>query len=190
MTLKHPIFIFAISLFFLSCTDESIDKKLGFNCGKTIDFTNLKSTDDAKNKFSIAIPTNWKKELFVDVAESRLYCADTTKELNNTYIFDLAHYEGNLVLDSAFVKKAKQEILSFSTSKILKTNHLKFQKKTAYSILSSTKNLGFDSQHLLVYVLSNKNSYYVFKADVYGLENVDERFCEALQLFNNVIFKE
>jgi len=168
-----------------SCTNNTIASTLGYSCVSEKGFTNLKSLTDVKNNFEIKIPEHWKKEFFVDNSESRLYCADTTKELNSTYIFDLGHYSGKLKIDTAFIKKAKKAISKNGSELILKSKKITFQNKPGYCFVSKSTSEKFEYQTLHAYISNKNNTYYLLKIDVYGTTHIEERFCEALSLFKN-----
>ncbi len=158
-----------------------------FDCNANTSHYSKTLIKDPKKTFEIEIPTNWKREFFIDNGESRLYCADTTKELTKTYILDLGYYEGNIELTDVFVEKIKNRILQSSDAKILKTSKFKSHNKEGIAILYNSSFLNFKSKTLQAYLKNNNESHYLLKIDTYGEEITDRRICEALSLFENAL---
>ncbi len=181
----YAIAFVAFALFLTSCGKDTIAKSLGYICDNKNELKNLKTLTDVRNNFKIDIPENWKREFFVDNYESRLYCADTTKELNSTYTFDLGHYSGKLTIDEAFIKKAKGIATKNKSAEILNSKIITLNGKPGYCIVTKSTNASFAYQTLQAYFKNKNDSYYFFKLDVYGSENMDTRFCEALNLLEN-----
>jgi hypothetical protein len=176
-----------ISLTFISCNSNSLKKKIGFDCDSSSAFNNLIEIKDAKLTFETQIPSNWKRELFVDNYESRLYAADTTKELNNAYIFDLGHYSGELKIDKNFKTKISNEINSLNNSKITEEKTFIHKEKEVFYISYSSENANITLNNIQLYLKNKNNSFYKLKIDVYGKENIEQRFCNAIELFEHTI---
>ncbi|MFC2109984.1 hypothetical protein ACFLRU_06645 [Bacteroidota bacterium] len=170
-----------ILLFFSSCKQQSIKHTLAFDCETTNYLQQLIKIKDAKKTFELSIPENWKRELFVDTNESRLYCADTTKELNEAYIFDLGYFNNEIKFDNSFISNLTNEL---SNDNIIKKGTFNEKNRAYYYILSSSKNLGFPSKNLTIYLKNKNNGHYRLKLDVYGDKNTTQRFCEALSIFD------
>lgn len=176
-----------ISLTLLSCNTNSLKRNIGFDCDATSDFSNLIEIKDAKLTFETKIPSNWKRELFVDNYESRLYAADTTKELNHAYIFDLGHYSGELIIDKNFKTKISNEINSLNKSKITEAKIFTYKEKEVFYISYNSENGNIASNNIQLYLKNKNNSYYKLKIDVYGKTNIEQRFCKAIELFEHTL---
>lgn len=187
---KLAIYLICLTCFLPACDSKSIEKELGYNCNLAKDFKNLTNIKDAKLTFEVKIPENWKRELFVNNIESRLYAADTTKELNNTYIYDFGYYSGELKTDEEFQLNLHKEINSFGKSTILKKKNFKVKNKDAYFVSYKTEKEHLNSNSILLFLRNKNNSFYKLKVDVYGQNNKEQRFCEALSLLETTTLNQ
>jgi hypothetical protein len=169
-----------------SCSVNDLQSKLSFQCSSSKSLENLKKLTDVKNTFSIKIPKNWKRELYVSSKESRIYFADTTKELEDAYIFDIGYLKESQAIDNNFIANFQKELTK--NNQILEQSGKFFHaEKKGYFFLSSSENFGMSSKNLHVYIQGNTFCYRV-NIDVYGDQNIESRFCEALQFFNGISF--
>lgn len=178
--------VFSFSL--TSCKDKSIGSQLNIDCNNTYEFTQLKSTKDTKGNFEMKIPVSWKKEMFVNQNETRLYFADTTRQLNETFIIDIGLYFSNTKIDSNFIRETKKQIQQNSNLTLVKERNIIFKEKPGFAIQTNNKELGFEKSSIDIYLKNKNDSYYILKIDTYGNENIEERFCEALQILNYIDF--
>lgn len=169
-----------------SCSKQDLQSKMSFQCASSKPLEKLKKLTDVKNTFSIKIPKNWKKELYVSSKESRIYFADTTKELEDAYIFDIGYLQEPQTIDSNFTSNFQKELIK--KNQILDQSGKFFHaEKEGYFFLSSSKNFGMSAKNLHVYISGNTFCYRI-KIDVYGDQNIESRFCEALQFFDRISF--
>ena len=103
--------IFSFALLLTGCQQPSLQKALFGSCKSTQQEQAQKNIKDLHQRFEISIPSDWKKEFFIDSSSTRFYCADTTKDLTDTYIVEIGHYLKNTTLDTLFVKKIEDEVL-------------------------------------------------------------------------------
>lgn len=177
------LFIFFGTLM-TSCSDKKISTLLQFNCEKNYEFSELQSTKDTRGNFEMKIPKSWKKELFVSQDVTRLYFADTTQQLNETYIIDIGLFFSATTIDSDFIKKTHNNIQQDKTLSLIEESGITFHKKSGFAIRTKNNELNFENNCIEIYLNNKNNSYYIIKIDAYGNENIDERFCEALQLLD------
>ncbi|WP_139958021.1 hypothetical protein [Flavicella sediminum] len=167
----------------ISCKDKSLKNTLDFTCKSIPENKKNITLKDAKKTFELSIPENWKRELFVDTKESRFYCADTTRELTEAYIFDLGYFETEINFDSILSKNQKNKTTS---DPIFKSGLSKFKTRDCFYVFSTSEKLGFPSQKLTVFFKNQNNSHYKLNIDVYGDTNTNQRFCEGLDIFESV----
>lgn len=169
-------------IFFTSCKNEKLSNSLNFNCSEVPLLKNLKNVSEPNGNFQIKIPSNWKKEFFISDKESRLYFADTTKELNQAYIADIGLFQIKKKIDKKFLQEKLDEIKGKNHLELKSSKKILFKEKPGY-IFHITQNLQNIEKNTFEIYLQNKNrSYYLIKVDVYGTENQTTRFCEALAL--------
>lgn len=191
---KTGISIASLTLFLVfayilgACNSKSVASELGFDCHQTANSEKTAWLKDVKNTFEIAIPSHWKKEFYVDNYESKLYCADTLKELNNTYLLHLGWHAGALTIDSLFTNKVKLAILKKDEGKLIKSKTFRSHNKDCYGVLSQSNNQGIFTHNLQVYLANKNESYYLLDLAVYGHEQIEKRICEALNLFEQAQF--
>lgn len=187
---SSPIVLISTCMLFISCNNHSIKKKLDIECNESANFEKLIKVKDAKGTFESETPSNWKRELFINNNESRLYAADTTKNLNNAYIYDLGCYSGELIIDNSFEDKIKNEISTTEDSEITRSKKINYLEKEAYYIHYKTTSTHISSKSIILYLKNKNNSFYKLKIDAYGEDNTNERFCEALDIFGKTIFNQ
>jgi hypothetical protein len=185
ITKSHIFFnLLAIAIFLCvtSCKKENLSNSLSFICSGGLELNNFKNIKEPNGNFEIKIPANWKKEFFISERESRLYFADTTKELNQSYITDIGLYQNKKVINGLFFKEKLDSIKNESHLELTSSTKISFQEKPGY-ILHTTQNYKNTEKNTFEIYLQNKNrSYYLIKVDIYGKENQATRFCNALSL--------
>jgi hypothetical protein len=167
-----------------NCSKTDLPNKLSFTCDASKSLASLKKITDVKNTFTVKIPENWKRELYVSSIESRIYFADTTKELNNAFIFDIGYLQESQVIDSNFTSNY-QKTLTKKNQILAQSGKFLHATKESYFFLSSSDSFGIKSQNLSIFI-PGSTFYYRVKIDVYGDQNIESRFCEALQVFDRI----
>lgn len=179
--------LFSFALFFTSCQQPSLQKELFESCKCPRQAEAQKNIKDLHQHFEISIPSNWKKEFFIDSSSTRFYCADTTKELTDTYIIEIGHYAKKTSLDSLFVKTIENEVLQKENGEVLQSKHVRLGKKKGYSIHSKYRRLGFDFQTVQTYFPNTNGSLYLMKVEAYGTENSEARLCKGMALLDTAL---
>lgn len=176
-------YLFLLLLIFLSCKKQSeLGKEL--QC-KSFNFDNLELVKDVENKFSIAIPKNWKTNLYQDNLQSSIFFADTTKQLTATFLVDVSFIKNNLEINDLFKLKIEQENLK---KKLIQINskELIFLEKPTYILISK----GIKSDHLYqklqAFIKIDKNHFILAKAEVYGDSLTQNRLCKAISLIEKI----
>jgi hypothetical protein len=172
----------AIVLSFTNCKDKKVSVSSIFNCIEETKLSNLKETKEPNGNFEIKIPENWKKEFFISERESRLYFADTTQELNHSYITDIGLYQNKKVIDSVFFKNKLERIKNDTLLELINSGNMTFQEKPCYIFYTTQNKQNLEKSTFEIYLQNRNRSYYLIKVDVYGNENKESRFCEALDL--------
>ena len=181
----HIALIAVLFIFFTNCTDDSIATTLKINCADNYDFTELKSSKDTRGNFEMKIPSSWKKEFFVNPNETRLYFADTTRQLDETFIIDIGLYFSKTTIDSKFIAKQKEQIQQNKNIELIKENQISFQDKEGFALQTTSTNWDLKRNSVKLFLNNTNNSYYIIKIDTYGNKNTEEKLCEALQLLNH-----
>ncbi len=183
---KIAILLLTISL--ISC--QKNDLKKAFNCKSTSSFSDVKEVRDIMKKFKLKLPGHWKTQLYYDEFQSEIYSADTTKSLTNTYVLDVSWHQGELNLDKTFDQNVKDTLAIKEKLSPVKTKFIKFKEKPSYFNLSKGKSGKHTYHFLQVYVKTEVDEYFTFTTKVYGDDNVDTRLCEAIKIYNEIVFIE
>tara|TARA_R110002126_G_scaffold206886_1_gene353992 strand:+ start:23784 stop:24356 length:573 start_codon:yes stop_codon:yes gene_type:complete len=181
----YRIVLVASLLCYSSHTPSEIGKD--FNC-KNITFNNLETVDDMKALFSVDLPKNWKINLYQDEVQSSIFAADTTKQLTETMLLDVTFIQNKINFDDAFLLKQEQEYLSENLIKI-KSKAITFQEKSALYMVFKGKKGVFDYQICNTFIKVNASNFIFAKTEVYGDSLVNQRFCEAFLLLENIKLK-
>jgi len=184
--MKKLALVVIIIISIISCQRD--DLKNEFNCKTSTNNSELKEYRDILKKFKIKLPSNWKTSLYYDEYQSKVYSADTTKNLTDTYILDIAWHQGELILNDDFAQRVKDTLAIKEQMSVVKSKFSKFQDKPCYWTLSKGKTAKYAYNNLQVYVKTEVDEYFTFTTKVYGDKNVDERICEAIQLSNKIVF--
>ena len=175
-------FLFFV-LIFTSCTKQSELSK-EFQC----EFSNLNELEvvkDVRNTFSIAIPTNWKTNLYEDSLQSSIFSADTTKQLTETFLIDVSYIKNNILFDDLFKLKVEQENLRENLIQ-KKTKTLRILEKPSYLVVSKGKKSSFLYQKLQAYIKIDQQHFILAKAEVYGDSLSEYRLCKAITLIQKI----
>ena len=179
---KILILLIAISIY--ACKKN--DLKSEFNCESSTTYAETKEIRDILKKFRITLPTNWKTQLYYDDYQSEIYSADTTKGLSETFIVDVSWHQGELFLDEAFEQKVRDTLAIKEKLSTVKTNYGEFKKYPSYYNLSKGINAGYPYHYLQVYIKTEIDEYFTFTTKVYGSNNIEERLCESIALFEQI----
>ena len=93
-----------------------------------------------------------------------------------------------LNFDDEFILQQEQENLSKNLIKI-KSKEFTFLKKPSIYILFKGKKGKFNYQICNTFIKVNESNFILAKTEVYGDSLVNERFCEAFSLFENIKIK-
>lgn len=177
---------FLASLLFFSCQNQSeISKE--FNCNSD-SFNNLEVVGDMKNLFSVEIPKDWKTNLYQDEVQSSIFTADTTKQLTETILLDVTFIQNKIDFDDIFELQQEQEYLSKNLIKI-KSKELKILDMSSLYMLFKGKKGKFNYQICNTFIKVNESNFIMAKAEVYGDSLVNQRFCKAFSLIENIKLK-
>ena len=171
------------SILLFSC-QKSSEMKSDFNC-ETRTFNHLEEVDDIKNLFSIAVPKDWKINLYQDEVQSSIFAADTTKQLTETVLLDVTFINNKINFDDAFLLKQEQENLTKSLIKI-KSKKITLLKKPSIYIIYRGKKGEFPYATCHTYIKINDQNFIFAKTEVYGDSLVNQKFCNAFSLIENI----
>ena len=171
------------SLLLFSCQNSS-EINRDFNC-ETRAFNHLEKVDDIKNLFSIALPKDWKINLYQDEVQSSIFAADTTKQLTETVLLDVTFINHKINFDDAFLLKQEQENLAKNLIKI-KSKKITLLKKPSIYIIYRGKKGAFSYATCHTFVKINDQNFIFAKTEVYGDSLVNQKFCNSLSLIENI----
>jgi len=178
--------LFIASLLFISCDKNSTIRK-EFDCDSKT-FNNLEAVDDVKNLFSVDLPKDWKINLYQDEIQSSIFTADTTKQLTETVLLDVTFINKKINFDDVFLLKQDQENLANELIRI-KLKELIFLEKPTYYMVYKGKKGKFDYQVSNTFIKVNESNFILAKTEVYGDSIVNQRFCKAFSLMENIKIK-
>lgn len=181
--MKNLFLLLFFTLLLFSCNNQPEISK-DFNCLNST-LKNLEKVEDVKNLFSINLPQIWKINLYQDEFQSSIFAADTTKQLTETILLDVTFIKNKINFDDAFLLKQEQENLAKS---LIKTKHKKITllKKPSIYITYKGKKGKFIYQTCHVFIKINEENFILAKTEIYGDSLVNQRFCNAFSLINNI----
>ena len=182
------IILLLIAISVISCQSNLLDKE--FKCEKTTNLSELKEYKDFLKNFKIDIPKNWRTSLYYDEYSSEIQSADTTKQLTKTYLLNISWNQGELNLDDNFANSLNDSLRINEHLKVLKSGFGKFKSNPSYFNLSVGQHTGYPYQYLQVFIKTNVDQYIRLTSEVYGKDNIDERLCESIKVFNSIQFIE
>ena len=97
-----------IGVVFSSCKNSQFERE--FSCDTPMSFSNTKKYKDVLNHFEIDVPKNWKTSLYYDEYQSKLYTADTTRNLSESYIIDVTWHQGELIIDDDLERLVSEQV--------------------------------------------------------------------------------
>ncbi|MFD1293928.1 hypothetical protein ACFQ5N_08785 [Lutibacter holmesii] len=185
--MKHLLQFLVLIMVLASCSKQSELRK-NFNCNNINSEQKSEQYDFHKN-FKLNIPSNWKTTLYYNNYQSEIISADTVKQLTNTYILDASYNLGTIEFSNKFHSK-NDSILKAKNLKIIKSNTTLFQNKPSFWYVANGAKNGFDYHQFNITVLLSQNTYFNCYIEVYGDKNIDERFCDAISILENIEFLE
>jgi hypothetical protein len=183
--MNNYLVLLVLFLSLLSCTQKTNLQK-EFLC-ETNSISATEEIIDFKNKFSIEVPKTWKTQLYYDTVQTQIMTADTTKNFTNTYALIFEYNSGNLKIDDSFLEKELNK-LQKDKLLVLKNKKDNFKGKPCIWFVSKGKKLKYDYYYFEMFVKQNKNHYFKVSSDIYGGENIDERFCESIAYIETLKF--
>lgn len=181
--LKIKLLPLLLALTLISCSKKTALEE-SLNCKPTFSLSDSKELTDIKKNFSIKIPNTWKTELYYDEFQSAVFCADTTKQLTETFILDVTAKNGNLILNDSFKTKVKET----SENEIIESKFENISGFPSFWYISEGKNKNLEIQTLNIFLKTNIDSYTEVSTKVYGSDNVQARFCDALGIIKSIEF--
>lgn len=186
---KHYILYFIfISITFTSCSKNKLSDQINLNCNSKSISQEFKNCKEPNGHFEINLPKHFKREFFVSEHESRLYFADTTKELTATAITDVGIYFNKKNIDVAFFNEKLKTLKQEHPNQKIQAQKINFQNKTGFYFSFNAENENFQKNRIEIFLENKNNSYYLISIDTYGEQNTEERFCEALDIIEKSYF--
>lgn len=187
--LYSSILLLTITLMSLiSCTNSNLKSSINLDCSSKYKFDNLKNCKEPNGNYAINLPNHYKREFYINESESRIYYADTTKELNQTFITDVGLYRSKKEIDKKFLNEMVTSIEQEENVELTSLSKIVFKEKNGYIFHITENNKSIEKNSIEVYLANRDRSYYFIKIDIYGNENQDERLCEALSIIEGSEF--
>jgi len=177
------VFLFILSTILISCTPKS-ELLSKTNCASTLP-KNTKIASDFNKNFNISIPNNWKTNLFYNNTESSIYFADTTKQLNETYIIKASFKYGE-IKNIETIKHNTDSILKHNNFSKINDFSFSFNQLPAYAYTTKYLNNNRDVTIFQMYAMVNNASYLTASVEAYGSANIDKRLCEGISIINSI----
>ena len=170
----------------ISCQNSKFEREFG--CDTPMGFSNTKTYKDVLGHFEIDIPKSWKTSLYYDEYQSKLYTADTTRNLSESYIIDITWHQGELVIDEKFEELVSEQAAREFSLIPVKSGEGDFLDYPAYYHISTGKKNDLNWHYLQVYLKYDTDEYYTLTSKIYGSELVTERICASFALFKELEF--
>jgi hypothetical protein len=186
--MKFNIIILFLFFTILSCNKSNSLEK-AFKC-KSYTLSNTKGIDDFLHKFRLHIPKHWKKNLYYDNVQTQVFTADTTKQLSQTYILDVALNSGELKLNDDFKTKVIQNLQENEQLVNLNSKFDTFKDKPCLWLLSKGEKQKKIYHFFQLFVLNSATDYYEITTKIYGEDQFEDRLCESISIINSIEFLE
>ncbi|NIJ45513.1 hypothetical protein FHR24_001981 [Wenyingzhuangia heitensis] len=180
----HYFIYLSCTILLFSCKKEPTIYDV-IECNTSTNFNHSKTIRDVKNSFEITIGENWKRELYFDDYQSRIYAADTTRSFSSSFIIDITRFKGKIIIEEAFKNKISKQTLAKPRSFIINQGLITFNQNPAYAIYSFQKNTDSATYTIQCY-MSNKDYYYLLSAQINGSKNLSHNSSEILEIFNSL----
>jgi hypothetical protein len=175
-----------LSLALGACKNTRFEREFG--CETPLGFSNTKTYKDVLSHFEIDIPKSWKTSLYYDEYQSKLYTADTTRNLSESYIIDVTWHQGELVINEEFDRLVSEQADREFDLVPVKSGEGDFLDLPAYYHISTGKKNDMNWHYLQVYLKYNTDEYYTLTSKIYGNVLVTERICASFALFKELEF--
>lgn len=179
-------FLLTVILLMIGCQNSKFERD--FECDTPLQFTNTKTYTDVLKHFEVDIPKKWKTKLYYDEYQSKLYTADTTKELTSSYMIDITWHQGELVLDKDFEVKLAESARREHQLIPVKNGQGEFLEHPSFYLIATGKMNDLNWHYLQVYVKTGVDEYYTLTSKIYGNEFVTERICSSFAIFKEIEF--
>lgn len=180
-------FLLIVGFLIFSCSNKlEFEKK--YNCS-TSSLSNSKQLTDFKKNYTINIPKDWKTEYYYSNVQSEIVVADTIKNLTSSYVLATSFNLGELNFDEKFYNK-RDSLLQVNQLFLISSGKEILKEKPSFWYISKGNKNGFLYHQLNFLIKTSKSSYFNATTKVYGNENIEERFCEAVSIIKTVNFLE
>jgi hypothetical protein len=179
-------FIVLFGLLLGSCKNSQFERE--FACETPMSFSNTKTYKDVLSHFEIDIPKNWKTSLYYDEYQSKLYTADTTRNLSESYIIDVSWHQGELIIDDDLERLVSEQVGREFNLIPVKAGEGEFHDYPAYYHISTGKKNNLNWHYLQIYLKYETDEYYTLTSKIYGDELVTERICASFAIFKELEF--
>jgi len=180
--MKNLVLVLITIVTLTSCEKNELREE--FNCS-TYGFANLKKHTDFLKHFKMQLPSDWKTNYYYDEYASDIYSADTTKSLTETFIIEASWKQGELYLTDDFVQKI-DTLNREDELKTTKSTFTKIQNKLSYLNVAEGMSNGYPLKHLQIFIKLGVDDYLTLSSKIFGTENVQERLCKSIDLFNRI----
>ena len=169
----------------ISCTSTDLQKE--FSCGNS-SYSNLGTTNDIRNLFSVKLPKTWKIKLYYDNGQTSIFAADTTLKLTSTTLIDVSYIHAAIFFDTEFRQKLSDDHKNMELKEV-KAEAIKHLDKTSYLSLAQGKKGNYKYHVLNVFTRINNDNFLHTKTEFYGDSLVNERICKAVNLIDKIALK-
>ncbi len=176
----------AIAVLLGGCKNSKFERE--FNCDTPMSFSNTKTYKDVLGHFEIDIPKNWKTSLYYDEYQSKLYTADTTRNLSESYIIDVTWHQGELIIDDDLERLVSEQVGREFNLIPVKAGEGEFLDYPAYYHISTGQKNNMNWHYLQIYLKYEPDEYYTLTSKIYGDELVTERICASFAVFKELDF--
>ncbi len=185
--MKNKYLLLLFIFFFLLSCGKKTDLQKVYEC-ESPSFSNLEDVTDVKNLFSIAIPKNWKTNLYFDALQTSIYSADTTKQLTETTLIDVTLIYKSVDFTTDFKEKLRLKDEMYQLKQTV-SKELKVIQKPSYMLVAKGIKQGFSYQKSSIYIQINDANFLLAKVEVYGDSLIEQRFCKAYKLIDKIQLK-
>lgn len=169
-----------------SCKNSQFERE--FSCDTPMSFSNTKTYKDVLSHFEIDVPKNWKTSLYYDEYQSKLYTADTTRNLSESYIIDVSWHQGELIIDDDLERLVSEQVGREFNLIPVKAGEGEFLDYPSYYHISTGKKNNMSWHYLQIYLKYAPDEYYTLTSKIYGDELVTERICASFAVFKELEF--
>ena len=185
MKIKFDYLAYLMVLFLaISCQKTSTIYDV-LECKQATSFQHSKTIRDVQNHFEINIGENWKRELYVDDYQSRIYAADTTRNYSSSFIVDITRFKGKIIIEDAFKEQLIKTLEKKPNNYVINEGFIEFKKKKSYTLFSFEKQNEQQIYTLECYVPSGEY-YYLLISTIHGSHDLTNNVLESLQVFNSL----